>query len=68
MTTRDITDGAIVSGGLTMPVWVHAIEGWLQLGVIVLSIVLLLYSIRVRQLEIKAKSARGEEMDGEVSI
>ena len=68
MTNRDIADGAMVSGGLTMPVWVHAIEGWLQLGVIVLSIVLLLYSIRVRQIEIKVKSARVDEMDGEVSI
>lgn len=63
MTNREAIDGTLAGAGLTMPAWIHALEGWLQLGVVMLSVVLLVYTIRVRRLEIRAKMAQLDSVD-----
>jgi len=62
MSNREVLDGTLTTGGLTLPLWVQAFQGWLQICVVVLSIVLLVYTIRCRRLEERHRKAMLEAM------
>lgn len=58
MTNREAIDGGLATGGITIPVWLQHLEGWMQFLAVTLGLVLLIYRIWATHLEVKARQAQ----------